>query len=78
MKPTVAGLPKATSGRRDAKDDQTSRAAREIIDKEVAERVSKTERLRAARLEMESNQEPLPAAKAKARKVTGPRRARSN
>lgn len=78
MKPTSAGLFKATSGRRDAKDDQTTRVAREIIDKEVAERVSKTERLRAARLAQESTQDPLPAAKPKARKATGPRRARSN
>ncbi len=53
--------PKATIGEK--KQDATDRAAKSIVDGEIAKREAKTERLRLARLEREST-EPAIAAKA--------------
>lgn len=76
MKPTGEGLFRTATARRSAKDDATTQAAREIIEKEVLDRTAKTERLRAARLARETNEPPAPVTKSRPRKAAGPARSR--
>lgn len=55
----------------EAKNETTTRIAREILDAEAAARAKKTERLRAARLALEATAEeqaPAPPVKAKGRR----------
>lgn len=63
MKKTADGIFKTAASVRAAKSDATTTAAREIIDKEVADRNAKTERLRAARLAQEGGEAVSAAAK---------------
>jgi len=64
--------PKPTAG--ETKQDATTRAARQILDGEVAERERKTERLRQARLAMQAIEAASPAASSPAKKRTGRRK----
>lgn len=58
----------------EAKGDVTTRVAQSIIDTEIAARAAKTARLKAARLAMEAEQEPLAIAKKPARKKPAARK----
>jgi len=61
------GATKPALSRAEAKGDATTRAAKEIIQSEIAARNAKTERLRAERLAREA-EAPAPVAKKAARK----------
>ncbi|AZO47967.1 MAG: hypothetical protein EOS58_18655 [Mesorhizobium sp.] len=58
----------------ETKQDATTRAARQIIDGEAAERERKTERLKQARLAMQAVEAASPAARSPAKKRTGRRK----
>ena len=54
MRQIEPGIFKPTPSRNEAKNDMTTRVAREIIESEAAARTAKTERLRAARMAQEA------------------------
>jgi hypothetical protein len=58
-----------TTSRAEAKQDATTRVAREIMDREAAVQAAKTARQRAARLERDAALPPMPAVKPKARRT---------
>jgi hypothetical protein len=60
---TDTGIFKPAASRAEAKNDTTTRMAREIIDREANAMKAKTERLRVARLAQESDAPPAPVAK---------------
>ncbi|RVC62047.1 MAG: hypothetical protein EOS65_15320 [Mesorhizobium sp.] len=74
QQPVPEGIFKPKPTAIETKQDATTRAARQIIDGEAAERERKTERLRQARLAMQAVEAASPAARAPAKKRTGRRK----
>lgn len=69
QQPIATGVFKPKASQAETKSDATTRAARAIIDSEAAQRIAKTERLRAARRAKEDSEGPRPLlAKKTARK----------
>lgn len=66
--PIETGIFKPTLSKAETKNDITNRVAREISEKEVAKRLDKTERLRAARQAQEAKDGPVIAVKPAPRK----------
>jgi hypothetical protein len=67
-RPPDGELFKQAPSRKEFMQDATTKAAMQIIDKETAARLAKTEKLRSARLEKEAA-EPPPAARKTRRKA---------
>ncbi|RWC94717.1 MAG: hypothetical protein E5V58_14940 [Mesorhizobium sp.] len=74
QQPVPEGIFKPKPTAIETKQDATTRAARQIIDGEAAERERKTERLRQARLAMQAVEATSPAARSPAKKRTGRRK----
>ncbi|MDX8433679.1 hypothetical protein EN858_11190 [Mesorhizobium sp. M4B.F.Ca.ET.215.01.1.1] len=74
QQPVPEGIFKPKPTAIETKQDATTRAARQIIDGEAAERERKTERLRQARLAMQAVEAASPAARSPAKKRTGRRK----
>jgi hypothetical protein len=62
------GVFKPTPSRIEAKSDATTAVARKIVETDAAARVAKTERLRAARLAREANENSVPLTKKEGRR----------